>query len=207
MKTFAAIALTVALATSACAQVITTPKGPKSDEINVKITKLDLLLKILPLALSKDQYRGLLISVAKARQKERELLEKEDDTLEQLDPAISAALDAALTKGAYPGHDIQDQIAGKEKDGSIRRTILIAQLTENIYNDIAKSFNTGQIKVMAGSFDDRYIDPKAKKGDLKDDLKVRFYITNVFLDPWAFDVIGTLEGIAPAEPGKPGGGG
>ncbi len=204
MKTLAALALSAVLMTSASAQIITTTKGPKSDATNLKIHKLDLVLKILPLALKKEQYKDLLLAVAKARQKERELLEKEDETLEQLDSKLTDSLDAALTKGAYPSPELVTEVSNKTRDSGLRRSFLMAQLTESIYKDLTQSLNAGQIKVMAGSFDDRYIDPSAKKGDLKDDLKVRFFITNVILDPYSFDILGSLETAATADTTKKG---
>jgi hypothetical protein len=201
-----AIFLTLVLATIANAQPITTTKGAKSDEINLKIQKLELLTKILPILMTKQQYKDMLLAIAKARQKMRVQKEGEDDTLAKLDGTISDALDAALTKGTYPSHDVENAIVNANKDASIKEAVLGAEVTEQIYAVVSQSFNSGQIKVMAGSFADSYIDSTKKKGDLKDDFKVKFFIQAVFLDPYAFDIISKLEDMTPADTGKKDGG-
>ncbi len=78
----------------------------------------------------------------------------------------------------------------------IRRTILMTEITENVYNAISKSFNAGQIKVMAGTFDDRFVDSNAKKGGLTDETKTRFFIRDIFLDPLAYQLIVDLAKTA-----------
>jgi hypothetical protein len=192
LKILVSAALAIVLATGAFAQV-TTEKGSKSDQTNLKIHKLDLLIKILPLALKKEQFDDLLLAIEKGRATEKAQLQKEDDLLEGLDPKVSEALDAAINKNAYPSKDLQTEIAQKTTSTGLNRRILAAQIADQIYNAISKTFNAGQLKVMAGSFDDRFIDSSVKKGDLKDDTKIKFYITAVFLDTSAYDLLVALQ--------------
>ena len=204
-KTLFLILLTLVLVSGAFAQPITTQNTAKSADANLKIAKLDLCLKILPLALNKDQYKDLLIDIGKARQKWRGQMEKEDAAIASLASEISDTLDSAVNKGVYPSKEFQTKVAQMNNNANLQESILQEELIETILADVTKSFNAGQMKVMAGSYADSFVQPGAKPGDLKADRKIKFFIWNVFMDPWAFDVVGSLASMTPAV-GKTGGG-
>lgn len=205
-KPLLAFLAALVLASAAHAQPITTQNTEKSAETNLKIAKLDLCLKILPLALSKDQYKDLLLQIGKARQKWRGQMEQEDAELATHAVEISDTLDAAINKGIYPSKEFQTKIADMNNNASLKEAILQAGLIDGFYDFVIKSFNAGQLKVMEGSFADTFIQPGAKPGDLKPDRKIKFYIQAVFMDPWAFDVVGSLAAATPAGPAKSGSG-
>jgi hypothetical protein len=174
---------------SASPAQITTEKGKVSDQVNIKLAKMDLLIKLVPLALKKEQYTGLLLAIESARELEKDALKNEDNALAALDQTVSDVDDNAVEKGVYPPREIQDQVA-KVLGGLRTQRLLVGAKMINLVLDAVKAkLNDGQIKVMAGSFSDAFVDPKAKAGEVAQDVKVSFYINQVFLDPLAFDLL------------------
>lgn len=171
---------------------IETAKSTQSRAIQSRIHKMDMMIRILPLALDKTQINDLMGAIEKAHVQEKKTLEQEDADLEQIDALVAPALDKSIQKGVYPPADLQLKVANKMSSMGLRRSLVLAQMTETVNAYVQKGFNAGQIKVMAGSFDDRFIDPKVKKGELKDDTKVRFFIQYVLLDAATYELLGEL---------------
>ena len=187
-RLFSAVAALLCVSTL-CLGQITTERGSASDLINAKIQKIDLLIKLVPLALKKDQYPDLLAGLEKARELEREVLKKEDDDLAELDGPLTEALQNALEKGIYPGHDIQEKVTAKYNLASGRRMAAKLQMIKIVYAAIQNKLNAGQRKAMAGSFSSQYVSPGIKPEDVTDEVKINFFIKNVFLDPLAYDLL------------------
>jgi hypothetical protein len=168
---------------------ITTPGGAVSDAINAKLHKLDLLIKLVPLALKKDQYPDLLLGIQKARDIERAELKKEDDELAALEPQVSSAIDKAVNDGVYPPRDMQQSVQDKLTAMSNRRLGVGYAMIKVVTNAISSGLNAGQRKVMAGSFAPQFINPAMKPEDITDDARVSFYIRTILLDPDAYDLL------------------
>ncbi len=176
------------LSTFSLAQ-ITTEKGKQSDQVNIKISKLDLLIKLVPLALRKEQYPDLLTGIEKARDLERQALSKEDEQLAALDGDLTAAIDNAVEKGQYPPRTTQDLIAGKIQEMTNARMLVHYKMIKAVSDAIKSKLNAGQIKVIAGSFAPQFIDPSVPKDKMTDEVKIDFFIDRVFLDPLAYDLL------------------
>jgi hypothetical protein len=184
---FSLIACFAVLAASPCQ--ITTPKGSQSDQTNIKLAKLDLLIKLVPLGLTKSQYPDLLLGLEKARELERATLKQEDADLAVMDPTISTVIQNAIEKGVYPPRDVQNDVAKQLNAIRTRRLLTSAKMANTVYDAIKAGLNSGQIKAMAGSFDDSFVQSGAKDGTLTPEVKIMFYINQVLLDPLAYDLL------------------
>ncbi len=177
------------LLTAAAPAQVTTEKGSASDQTNIKLAKMDLLIKLVPLAITKDQFPDLLLGIEKARQVQRETLKAEDDDLAALDPVVTSVIDNAVQKGVYPPKDVQQKVADQLQTMRTRRIMNHAKMIKLVTDQIKAKLNDGQLKAMAGSFSEKFINPSAKPGDLTQDVKISFFVDQVFLDPLAYDLL------------------
>lgn len=177
------IALLSALACCASAQPITTANGKKSDEIYLKLRKIDLLNQILPLLLTKDQINKILPAVERARAKQKAVLTAEDDTLAKLQNEIDEVYAKAIEKQEYPTKDFLKTISTKTAEMAIRRDIARAELVEDLTKTLTATLNAGQRMAMVNSFSPKFIDPSKKPEDISEAMKTQFYIERVMLDP------------------------
>lgn len=188
LNLFLLILALMGLSVSACAQV-TTGQGTASDATNKKIHRLDLLIKLVPLALQKNQYAQLLAGLDKARSIQKDEQTREDAALADLDPKVSEAVDNAVQKGIYPPRDLQEDIAKKLNQMSIQQIKVGAAMIKAVYDSIQADLNAGQRKAMAGSYTAAYIDARMKPEDLTEDIRLRFYVRMVLLDPATYDLL------------------
>jgi hypothetical protein len=150
---------------------------------------MDILIKLVPLALTKAQYPDVLLGIEKARQVERDTLKEEDTDLAGLDPTVSSVIDNAVQKGIYPPRDIQQKVADSLQAMRNRRLTARYKMVNLVWDQVKTKLNDGQIKAMAGSFSDQFVNPTAKPGELTQDVKVRFFIDQVMLDPLTYDLL------------------
>ncbi len=185
------IALAFGILAGASAQV--TPNGAHSDVINMKIHEVDMLLQIMPLLLTKDQINHKIVpAIEKARDQFKKELAFEDDELAKIEPLADEAIKNAYEKGAYPPRTITGEIAGKESKLEIQRKVFMGVLIQNMQEVLDATLDSGQKKVILGSFDTGFIDPTAKPGSVTDDKKMRFFIQRIFLDPTSYEILKKL---------------
>lgn len=202
-RSLLSLGLCALLATAPLAQ--TTPpsdKSQRSAEVQVKIQKLSLLIQLLPLALTKPQLSDILLVLDKCRDKEKKILESEDDEILKLETEVDDTYDKAINKGVYPPHPFQSKVYTVTGALSTRRLIARGEMVDDIYQVVTKSLNSGQLKVMANSLEPKLLDPTAKVDD-KDESKIRFYIGQVFLDPFAYDLLVQLSRMPGPPPTPP----
>ncbi|HWD39836.1 MAG TPA: hypothetical protein VG944_13385 [Fimbriimonas sp.] len=167
---------------------LTTPNGAMSDQVNVKLAKMNLLLKLIPLALQKSQYEDLLEGIEAARDLQKREAETEDKELADLDSLVSDTVTNGVEKGIYPPQSAIKAVADKLAVMEGRQTIMAANMIKAVQAKITK-LNAGQRKVMVGSYLDSFVDPKADKSLITDDVKISFFIKNVFLHPYCYDLL------------------
>jgi hypothetical protein len=190
------LALCFALLAGASAQ-ITTSKGAKSDEINLKIHEVDLLLQILPLVLTKDQLNNkILPAIEKNRETLRKELEYEDGELAKMEASLDESIEAAYSKGAYPPRKTTNDIADKTYKLGQVRSVIIGSMTDSMIDVLNATLTTGQKKDLLGSFDPKFIDPTAKPESITDERKMRFFVQRVFLDPTTYEILKKLARTA-----------
>lgn len=184
------LTLLATLTVAASAQIISTDKGKASDEIIMKIHKVELLNQILPLFLTKTQINDkILPAIEKARGKWRDLLAQEDDVLSKIGPQVDETITNAIDKSQYPSRDLLLDIQAKTKSMSLKRTVLTIQLVDDITGVLKDTLDKGQMKALIGSFDARFIDPKTKPEEMSEDTKRSFFVQNVFMDPACREIL------------------
>jgi hypothetical protein len=189
-------ALCLALLTGASAQ-LTTSKGAKSDEINMKMHEVDMLLQVLPLLLTKDQLtEKLLPAIEKNRETLRKELEYEDGELAKLEPLLDDAIEGAYNKGTYPPRKSTGEVADKTYRLGLQRQIIYGLMTDSMIDAVNATLNAGQKKALLGSFDPKFIDPTAKPESITDDKKMRFFVQRIFLDPTTYEILKKLARTA-----------
>jgi hypothetical protein len=190
MKSFLlCIGLCFALVAAASAQPISTERGKRSDEIFLKLRKIDLLNQIIPLVLTKDQINKILPSIEQARAKQKLILAQEDDELAKLQSQVDEVYKKAVEDGAFPPKDFSAMISNKTKQMSMKRNIALIEMVEAIQDVVMKVLNEGQRKALVGSFDAKFIDPTKKPEEIKEGTRVRFYVERVLLDPLARELL------------------
>ncbi len=160
------------------------------------IWQVNLLSEIMPIAMKKDQYNAILLALEKARQKERETLKVEDDTLAKLDVEVQKAYDDAIDHGVYPPRDLIEKIVKTNRALSIQRQLMRGTIEDDVYAVVDKTLDIGQKKVMANSLNPKDIDPSAKPDQMTDEQKEKFFIRVVFLDDLAYDLMVKLAAKA-----------
>jgi hypothetical protein len=183
-KLLLTIALCLTIACGAFGQAIITEHGKQSDEIFLKLRKIDLLDQLLPLLLTKDQINhNLLPAIEQARSKMKQILTDEDTELAKFDAETTEVLNNAMTKDVYPPKDFLKRVAAKTRDMSIKRSVNMSLITADLAKILDATLTDGQKKVMENSFDTSFVDPSKKPEDVKPDTKRLFFINRVFLDP------------------------
>ena len=197
-KLFIALGLVLALTGGGVSQQSVTPKGAKSDATLLKIRQIDMLVQILPLAIKKTQFEPILASLDRAREKQKKTLLMEDDFLEKIDAELGEAVKNGLEKGTFPPHDLQVKAAKLWHALSINRQVATNEMVQDLYTTFKGDathtgvFDEGQLKVMANSLDAQAFDPSVKKDSMNEVAKIKFFITQIFLDPVTYDLLRKL---------------
>jgi hypothetical protein len=194
MKLLRNLAFSIVLAASltgfASAQNVTTESGKTSDEVMLKIHRVDLLNQLLPLFLTKAQINDkLLPAIEKQRSKWKALLAEEDAILAKLNPQLDETISKAVEKQEYPKMDFLKDIQQKLKQMQTKRTFTQITMVDEMDVLVKEVLDPGQLKALVGSFDARIIDPTKKPDELTDGAKRAFFIRNVFLDPMCREIL------------------
>ena len=165
------------------------PQGSRSDLVMKNVKKLDVLIQIVPLALTKEQIAPLLLAIEKSHQKEKTMLAQEDKDLLTIEAKTQKVVDDAIKDGKYPPHETQGEIATFMRAMGMRRTMYAAEVVDIVYDACTKTLNAGQIKIMEKSLKPELLDPSLKPDTMDGAAKVKFFIRKVMLDPVAYDVL------------------
>lgn len=168
----------------------TTPSGAKSDEINIKLRQIDVLIQIVPLALTKTQIDKILPVLEQLRAEEKKIRADEDKLLAEKETSTNKVLTEAIEKGVYPPRPYQLEISKLTSAIGLRRTVFANECADKITEALKTSLNAGQMKAMINSLEPSALNaanPKAK--DMTDDQKLRFFVRAVWLDPFSYDVL------------------
>jgi hypothetical protein len=166
----------------------TTPQGAASDATNKKIYRLNLLIKLVPLVLKKEQFDPLLAALDKAKELKVAEQIREDKILADLDPGVTDAVNNAVEKGIYPPRDYQLQIQ-KQLDAVANKQVIVGVNMVKIVTDaVNATLNEGQKKTMSGSFASAYIN-SANPASVTDEVKLAYYIRVVLLDAETYNLL------------------
>ncbi len=195
-KLLISLALVATFASAALAQDIVTEKGKNSDAIYLKIRQIDLMNQLLPLVLTKDQIGRILPTLEKVRAKQRALLISEDEEMAKVQARVEEVHANAVNKGVYPPKEFSVDIAKLTRAMSIRRSVFLGESTDEIDATLNTVLNSGQKKALANSFASSFIDPSKKPEELTDQIRTRFFIQRVLLDPLARELLIGMEKTA-----------
>ena len=157
------------------------------DRFFFKTTELQFYNLMLPILITKDQYKIILPAIEKARERVRQTYKKELEEIHGLDPDVDQALAAARDKDQVISGVLQAKL-DKLKGGILMRRLIMAQLNENdVYDAIVKALNPGQQKAMANSLTPRLIDPNLKPDKMTQEDKLRLFVRDVLLTPDYYD--------------------
>ena len=201
MKIVTLIALLICLletcpaqgAQSAPVQSPPADKMSRSQETQAKIHQVDLLVSILPLVLTKDQIKDILLTLEKVRAKQQSILASEDDEILKLDKEVDDTLTLAITKDQYPPRVLQNKVFNVTRALSLRRQVAVNEYIDEVFTTLDKILNAGQKKAMAGSLDPAYFAPGVKADTLKDIDKIKAFIRMKLLDPVAYTLLVKLS--------------
>lgn len=185
-KPLLSLLLLTLLATVAPAQ---NPDAARSDAVLKKVAKLDVLIQVVPLLLTKEQFPPILEAIEKVHQKQKELFAQEAKDIAAIDAEVSKAVDDGQKKNIYPPHDLQAKVAGVMRASGIRRSLFYIEMTDIVFDACKKTLNAGQLKTMEKSLKPELLDPSLKVDQMDADAKIKFFIKKVILDPNAYDVL------------------
>ena len=186
-KTLLALALLAALPLGASAQ--TSSEAARSDAVMLKVQQLDVLIQIVPLSLTHEEFSPLLTAIEKVRQQQKGMYVQEAKDLAAIDPSLAKMVDDGVGKGVYPPREKQKEIAATMRAMGVRRDLYANQWVEIVFQACKTTLNEGQIKVMEKSLKPELLDPSIKVADMDSDAKVRFFVRKVLLDPVAYDLL------------------
>lgn len=187
-KPLLALALLSLFAAVAPAQT-PNPDAARSDAIMKKVARLDSLIQIVPLILTKEQLPPLLSAIEKVHQKQKELYAQEAKDLVNLDGKISKVVDDGIEKNVYPPHDTQILVAATMRAMGIRRQLFYNEMVDAVYEVCKTTLNEGQLKTMEKSLKPEALEPNLKGVEMDSEAKMKFFVRKILLDPVAYDVL------------------
>lgn len=192
VRNLLAVTLLITAVAGAPAQTLADPaKAAKSEKIVQKIRQMELLNILMPIGLTKEQIRAILPAIEKARQNSRTITGLEADDLAKLEPKLDEQIRRGMEEGKYPEEEVFLYVQKFVRAQMLRRQAAMAENVDTVYEVVEKQLNEGQRKVMAKIIDPRKYNPDIKE-ELDDKRRVRFFISDVLLDPLSYDILITL---------------
>jgi hypothetical protein len=161
----------------------------KSDDVLNKMRQIDLLVQIIPLALTKDQINALLDVVERARAKVSAAQKDEAEKLAKLERTVDDAIKKAVETNVAPPKALLDDLAHATAVMTMNRLTIIDDNTTAVENVIKRVCNAGQIKVMQESLAPQLIDPSLKPDKMTAEDKLKLFIQNILLDPQSHEIL------------------
>lgn len=171
----------------------TDDKGAAASAIVLKGYQLELLNQLLPLLFTKNQWNKVLTAVESCREVVKSTERNELEELKKLDAKLTAAYTAAVEKGELPKPEILNELHGKFAAFETTRRFMAAQNIDKVFEVFNAVANTGQKKTAMNS-----LDPKryGKVEEMKDDDKLKLFISEVILNPISYDLMRKLSTTA-----------
>lgn len=163
------------------------------DALLKKVKQIDILNRILPLLMTKEQIRKVLPAVEKARARVKEAQNKEFESLKKFEARLDAANKKAIESGVLPGRDLVSEIMKMFVEHGIQRQLIASENTEAVVKALKETLNEGQIKAAVNDLNPALFDPSLKPEKMTADDKLRFFVREIFLDPAAYDVLVLLS--------------
>jgi len=148
-----------------------------------KTTELQFYNLMLPILITKDQFKVIMPAIEHSRERVRLTYKKELGQIHAVEDDVDHALIAAKDKDEVPTSVLEAKLDKVKGDILVNRLIM-AQLNENdVYDVIMKTLSAGQQKAMANSLSPKLIDPNLKPDKMTQEDKLRLFIRDVLLSP------------------------
>jgi len=180
------------MATLGSAQVTPDARAERSTQIYEKNIKLDLYNQILPILLTKEQFRPILQAVERCRQRVTETEKLEYEELRKLEADMDKALKDAGEKLVIPPPELMTRISNTLKKLGTARRLIIQMNTDEVLEAFMKAANAGQQKAAANALNMALFAPGVKVETMKDEDKIRIFVQEVLLHPSAHDILKKL---------------
>ncbi len=161
----------------------------KADEINYKLVKIDVYNQILPLILKKDQISKLLPVIEKARKRTKDTQDQELEVMKAMEKKLDVALKEANEKSKVPSRELFKEILDMYKLFRVKRLVTIGENTDTVSEVLNKILDKGQKAALIGALDMKSADGGFDTSKLSDEMKLRFYVQTILLEPAAYDIL------------------
>ena len=150
-------------------------------------TELQFYNLMLPILITKDEYKQILPPIEKARERVRRTYQKWAKEIHELQPEIDDALAASKDKDRVLPATLQAKIDHERGIMAADRLVMAQVNEDDVYDAIVKALNPGQQKAMANSLNPKMIDPSLKPDKMTQEDKLRLFIRDVLLTPDFYD--------------------
>lgn len=154
-----------------------------------KLIKTELLSQIIPVLLTRDQIRKLLLPIERCRGRVKELEKKEADELVKLEPSFDVALKEGTEKTISPKRETIDDMRNFLFAVRIRRLALAQENIEEVMTAFMGNSNAGQRRAAANSLNPKFFNPNAKPEEMTEEQKIHVFVSEVLLHPLSYDLL------------------
>ncbi len=167
-------------------------QNSEATKITDKIHRLDVLNQILPVLMTKDQIKKLIVEIEKVRQTFKDNEKKELEALQKVEARVAAEVKRCTEKGDIPDEKLMAELGNLRSTFIANRGKMSVVNTANIYLAMKETLNEGQMKAAGNSIDPRYFGVADPEKVSQED-KLRLWIQNVLLDAVTYDVLVELS--------------
>lgn len=160
-----------------------------SQETMKKMRQVDLLNHLLPLVMTKDQIRKLLPTIEKARRDVKLQIAEEDKLIAQYAAKVDKAVQDGVDKGDVPDTALLKELNALIRTMSMKREAVASDNTNMVLEVLKTTLNAGQLKAAGNSLDFKTYNPGVKTEEIKDDDRLKLFVREVVLDPYAYDIM------------------
>jgi len=160
-----------------------------SQETMKKMRQVDLLNHLLPLVMTKDQIRKLLPTIEKARRDVKLQIAEEDKLIAQYSAKVDKAVQDGVEKGDVPDTALLKELNALIRTMSMKREAVASDNTNMVLEVLKTTLNAGQLKAAGNSLDFKTYNPGVKTEEIKDDDRLKLFVREVVLDPYAYDIM------------------
>ncbi len=187
MKFFAAFFLLMVGLTAAPAQ----NAGDVADDVFSRGVELQLLNQLMPLLMTKEQWRKVLPAIETAREAVRKTEKLEVEELQKLKGRMDESFKNAIEKGELPKKELLLEFQKTLAKFRTTRRIISDINTTKVLEAFNATANEGQKKTAIGSITPA--DFGYKPDELKDEARLNLFASEILLNPLAYDIMRKLS--------------
>ncbi len=157
-----------------------------------KLAKIDKANRVLPLLLTKEQARNLLLEIEKCRVNIRNQEKKEADRLKAIEPEIDTVLKDAAS-GVVPSQEFIKKVDDLFRQFESERNGVRLANSLLLKDALTKLLNAGQLRAMSNVVDQIYTDLGYKTEGVTENEKTIYFAMDVLLDDVGYQFLADLS--------------